>query len=63
MSLLVESITDMCRYFLRPSGQPQSFSHWFFFFFLSTLDFTTDSNTGKFSLSGLVVQGSSPPGK
>lgn len=59
MSLLVESITDMCRYFLRLSGWPPV-SHWFF---LWTLDRTTYSNTGKFWLSGVLVQGCSPPGK
>lgn len=60
MSLLVESITDMCRYFLRLSGWLQSFSHWFY---LSTLDRTTYSNTKKFWLSGFLVPGSSPLGK
>lgn len=60
MSVLVESITDMCRYFLRLSGWPQSFSHWFF---LSTLDRTAYSNTGKFWLSSFLVQGPSPLGK
>ena len=60
MALLVESITDMCRYFLRLSGWLQPFSYWFF---LSTLDRTTSSSTGKFWLSGFLVQGSSPPGK